>query len=251
MPWFRSIVQEQPWHRFLACPLCRQRVLLIRYSFTLQGEYKALGIKAIFVGIGDGRCMCQILLLSLVLVLTVVATFPSPGEPQPANLRRRYVRGQPKTLIRSVHGRNFLDFEVINRMGPLELEGFISDIRRLAPGQFSRVNSTHQERLTQRILAFRSLSSEGSFLTGLIRRTDKFPGYNPDDSLDIDGINRMSRQELANFRDVLNNLGEFERFSPQDIERFQQRSEALRLEDILGNGGPAEPIRPPRSAWED
>jgi hypothetical protein len=81
--------------------------------------------------------------------------------------------------------------------------------------------------LANRLLAFRSLGSEGFNLERAMRRPESFLGYNQDGSLDFDSINRMGRREIADFRDAIVALGELERLMPLDVERFQQRFDAV------------------------
>jgi len=81
--------------------------------------------------------------------------------------------------------------------------------------------------LANRVLAFRSLGEEGFNLERAMRSPERFPGYSPEDSLDLESINRMSPREVASFRDTLVSLGELSRLSPQDVERFQRRVDDL------------------------
>lgn len=70
-----------------------------------------------------------------------------------------------------------------------------------------------------------------------------FPGYNSDDSLNINELNRMSRRYLVKFRYVLNALWELDRLSTPDFEAFQRICEAAGLGDVRGNGSLAVPER--------
>jgi hypothetical protein len=124
--------------------------------------------------------------------------------------------------------------ERINRMGPHELEDLFSDLSsHLSHGDWSRLPETQIRMLLQRLDSFRSLS-----IDGLLERVNCFPGYNSDDSLNINEINRMSREYLSKFINVLIGLEEFERLSDPDIVAFFKiYDEARRLGNTRGNGG--------------
>jgi hypothetical protein len=123
-------------------------------------------------------------------------------------------------------------------MGPHELEDFVSDLWQLSQAQRDRVDNDHITNLADRLLAFRSLGSEGFNLERAMRRLESFPGYNQDGSLDFDSINRMGRREIADFRDAKVALGELERLMPLYAEQFQQRFDAVQQENHRRRVGP-------------
>ena len=64
-----------------------------------------------------------------------------------------------------------------------------------------------------------------------------FPGNSFDDSLNINEINDMSREDLSKFINVLIALEEFERLSDSDIVAIFKRYDEARLGNIRTNGG--------------
>ena len=167
--------------------------------------------------------------------------------PRPTNVRPRYVPGRPEDLILRISGSvDQLDVHVVMMMGPNELEDFSSDFWRLSQERRDCVDNDHRTRLANRIIAFRSLGPEGFILDRIMRRPERFAGYNPDDSLDTEIINTLSRHEILDFMNNLFSLGEFERVSRQDVEMLQQRLHDLHQYNNPRRTGPQLRWRQPR-----
>jgi hypothetical protein len=241
IPWFKTVHRENnSWRRTLDCPLCRRSTLYMRHSYSPQGEYQILDIHARLRGPYDPRRWTWPVPNSA----SVPGPRPdsghnvaSPGDLESPNSLGRYVLGQHEAFIIEFDhpDRLFLDMERINRMGPHELEDFIFGLRHhLSHADWSRVPATQKRMLERRIVGFRTLSSDDTFA-----RVNSFPGYNSDDSPNIDEINMMSLRTLNYFRYVLNALGEFERLSAPNVGAFLQICEAARLGDIREDGGQA------------
>lgn len=240
LTWFQAVLQENnPLLRSLDCPLCRQSTTLMRHSYDPQGDYRILNIHSQFFR-PDGRPRRGL------WPVQNSSSVPRPrsgdghnvassGDLEPADSRGRYVLGQFRTFfITSDHpDRLILDMERVDMTGPHELEDLISELRSNLSHFGNRLPGTQIQMLVDRISAFRSLSSDGPFA-----RVNYIPGYNSDDSLNINEINRMSPEDLSKFINVLIHLGEFERLSDTEIVAFFRiYDEARRLENTRGNGG--------------
>lgn len=133
-----------------------------------------------------------------------------------------------------------LNFDMINRMGPHELDNFVLSLMRawLTDDDVRRISQDDKHRMIERQNLFRSLAPD-HVRREIGRRSFYYPGYNDDDSLDIAEINIMTPQELANLREIMIVNEEFERISPQAVERFHERAEDIQLGDLPSNGGVA------------
>lgn len=235
--WFQTVCRTEPWRRTLDCPLCRRSTLQMRHSYDPQGEYQIFDIHDRFRRRYDPRRWIWPVPNSP----SVPRIRPdsgnnvaSPGDLDSTDSRDRYVLGQYRAfIIESEHpDRLFLDIEEINRMGPHELEDLISDLRNhLSIADWNRFPASQTRMLGERICTFRSLSSDGPF-----ERANHFPGYNSDDSLNINELSRTSLRYLVRFRYVLNALWELDRLSTPNVEAFQRICEARGLGDVRETG---------------
>ncbi len=171
LPWFRSMLVETPFAPYLTCPLCRQRAQFIRHNYTPQGRFQLINIESRFRGPGHP--------LPRPWPMPHATNIPHPGAngnfhfnfppgpvfrgPQPEDFRRR----PAADIFPGTDREDYLDFDVIDRMAPFELENFISDIRSLSPRPFTRLSPDDVWRLAQRRMAFRNAAERNSGTSGL------------------------------------------------------------------------------------
>jgi hypothetical protein len=221
---------QRPQAAEVICPLCRQRVLSMRHSYNPEGEFRTMDIGTAFRAQQRDHGRSRRFLSPIMVPHhspDANSSDNSARTHRSNNAWRRYVPGRPQDLILTASDVDYLDFDVLSIMGPHELGDFVSDLWQLSQAQRDRVDNDHMTNLADRLLAFRSLGSEGFNLERAMRRPESFLGYNQDGSLDFDSINRMGRREIADFRDAIVALGELERLMPLDVERFQQRFDAV------------------------
>jgi hypothetical protein len=160
----------------------------MRYSYSPQGGYQIFDIHDQFRGPYDTRRWAWPVPNSPCIPRPRPRpdsgnNVASPGDLDSTDSRDRYVLSQYRAFIIESEqpDRLFLDMAEINWMGPHELEELLSDLNNhLSNADWNRLPKSQKQMLAQRVYTFRRLSSDSPF-----ERVNYFPGYNSDDSLNI------------------------------------------------------------------